>query len=141
MQIGNEKYFNKSYLLCLFTEKSQLSAVSKQFVDLFSHALTYRSRHQSAAANTADVETAEAAIISAFLLVTLRYTTYPSEFRIYGILKFFGLPDQDPLPFIICTRSRSFHLLVKLAACNAKLIFDDFLSSHKLQLILKGRDQ
>jgi hypothetical protein len=58
----------------LFAEKSQLSAVSKQFVDLFSHALTYRCRHQSAAANTADVETAEAAIISAFLLVTLRYT-------------------------------------------------------------------
>jgi hypothetical protein len=81
-------------LLCLFTEKSQLSAVSKQFVDLFSHALTYRSRHQSAAANTADVETAEAAIIAAFLLVTLRYAIYPSEFRI-------RLPD--PVPFIVCT--------------------------------------
>jgi hypothetical protein len=66
--------------------------VSKQFVDLFSHALTYRSRHQSAAANTADVETAEAAIISAFLLVTLRYPI--PEFRI-------RLPD--PVLFIVCT--------------------------------------
>ncbi len=103
MQIGDEKYFKKSYLLCLFTEKSQLSAVSKQFVDLFSHALTYRSRHQSAAANTADVETAEAAIISAFLLVTLRYATYPSDFRIRGIHCFLGFLDPDPLPFIIFT--------------------------------------
>ncbi len=66
-------------MLHLFAEKSQLSAVSKQFVDLFSHALTYRSRHQSAAANTADVETAEAAIISAFLLVTLRYPILQSS--------------------------------------------------------------
>ncbi len=76
---NNNKYFNKSYLLFLVAEKSQLSAVSKQFVDLFSHALTYRSRQQSAAASTADVETAEAAIISAFLLVTLRYTILQSS--------------------------------------------------------------
>jgi hypothetical protein len=78
-------------LLFLFTEKSQLSAVSKQFVDLFSHALTYRSRHQSAAANTDDVETAEAAIISAFLLVTLRYPILQSsgsDFRILCLLLF-----------------------------------------------------
>ncbi len=78
-------------MLFLFAEKSQLSAVSKQFVDLFSHALTYRSRHQSAAANTADVETAEAAIISAFLLVTLRYPVLQSsgsDFRILCLLLF-----------------------------------------------------
>jgi heme/copper-type cytochrome/quinol oxidase subunit 3 len=48
--------------------------VSKQFVDFFCYALTYRSR-QEAVAGPADLETSEAAIIAAFLLVTLRYAT------------------------------------------------------------------
>jgi hypothetical protein len=47
--------------------------VSKQFVELFAHALSYRSRHEATSGITApDLEAAEAAIISAFLAVALR---------------------------------------------------------------------
>ncbi len=118
---------------CLFAEKSQLSAVSKQFVDLFSHALTYRSRHQSAAANIADVETAEAAIISAFLLVTLRYAILQSsgsDFRILCLLLF--VRNR-----IVPSACHSVELIEISAWLLAKFNFSDFLSSNKLHLILK----
>ena len=74
------KAFFRFYLFLLtlvfirnVSEKSQLAAVSKQFVDLFAHALTYRSRQEATSSGpTEGVETAEAAIITAFLAVTLR---------------------------------------------------------------------